>query len=566
MTDDKGNKLLIIGFDGASPDLLTRWLDEGELPNLKRIIDSGVYGPLRSVPNMSSPSAWTTFATGKNSGKHGIFCFTERNFASYRYSYVNGAFRRAETFWEMLCGDRTGCVINVPMTFPVQSINGCMIAGLDAPGVDSEGVCHPAGLVSEMVDKNGPYRITPDFATLLRKGAHWGKAADRLLDNMEMRYDHTCYLMDKYDWDLFTVVFGETDLAHHFFWKFLEPGHPACTPEEARLYGDTILNVYRKMDDIAGRLLERNPDVTVMIVSDHGGGLNTRGVELVADWLESLGLLAYEDTSWRSPKRMLGRLKSSLAGWGFKFVNQHFSKSTKTKLARILPAARETADAAVRLGGIDWTRTKAFSDGAQDDIWINLAGRDPLGVVSQDEYDQICDFICSELREAVDSVTGKPIVDAVYRRNDIYTGKYVERAADISLRWNTDAIVNGIKTPSSPDRIEAKKWTWPSDICSGGHSLDGILIGNGPGMARGITLSEAKIMDIAPSVLYHFGMEIPGDFDGKVIDRLFDPTRIGSEPPRYGTAAADAGEEQEEVYSEEDSSVIEQRLRDLGYI
>ena len=559
-------KLMIIGFDGASPDLLERWIEAGELPVLGELIERGAYGPLRSVPNMSSPPAWTTFSTGKNAGKHGLFCFTERNFESYGYTYVNGGFRRAETFWTKLCGKRTGCVINVPMTFPTEKLNGCMIAGLDAPGPDSRGVCYPEGLLDEMRAKVGPYQITPDFAEYLRKGARWGEAAQRLLDNMERRYDHTCYVMDKYDWDLFTVVFGETDLAHHFFWKFLEPDHPDYRPAEAEKYGDTILNVYRKMDDILGRLLERNPDVTTLVISDHGGGLNSRGVELVAGWLEDLGLLAREDNSWRSPGRLISRGLNGLAARGFKLANKQLSKDTKTRLARVLPSLRETVESAVRLGGIDWKRTQAFCDGAQDDIWINLDGRDPLGTVSPDDYDRICDFICSELREAVDSVTGEPIVDAVYRRSDIYQGPYVERAADISFRWKTDAVVNGIRTKSSSGNVRPTVWTWPADICSGGHSLDGILVANGPKIAASTRLSDAEIMDVAPSVLYFFGEEIPADFDGKVLSKLFDDEYFSKNPPRYGSDKAEGDAGQDDTYTEEDSSVIEQRLRDLGYI
>lgn len=560
--ETENNRLLILGFDGASPDLLERWVDDGHLPNFKRVMTEGVYGPLQSVPNMSSPPAWTSFATGKNPGKHGIFCFTERNFDSYRYTYVNGGFRRAETFWQMLCGERTGCIINVPMTYPTHEINGCMIAGLDAPGLESEAVCWPRGLVDEMVKKNGEYKVTPDFANLLRKGENWGAAADRLLDNMETRYRHTIYLMDEYDWDLFTVVFGETDLAHHFFWKFLDPSHPDCSEEEHKEHSDTILRIYKKMDDILGRMLEKYPEVTIMIMSDHGGGLNPRGNQLVSDWLESVGLLKKEEI-FRSP---LKRGWSSLAGWAFRFANRHLSKNTKIRLARIFPSLRGSAEAASRLGGIDWTKTKAFCDGAQDDIWINLKGRDPSGVVSEAEYDEICDFICSELRDAVDVVTGEPLVDEIYRRHEKFHGNYVDRAADISLRWRGDAVMSGIRTKSSPEKLEPMDWDWPPDLPTGGHSLNGIILARGEKIASGKRVSGAGITDIAPTVLYHFGEPIPEDFDGRIIESIFTQEHVENNPPRYGARVEAEVDEEKDVYSNEDSEVIEQRLRDLGYI
>ena len=199
MSDAKKDRLLILGFDGTSPDLLERWMEAGHLPNIKGLVEGGAYGRLESVPNMSSAPAWSTFSTGKNPGKHGIMSFTERNHENYRYTYVNGTHRRAQTFWSMLCGDRVGCIINVPMTYPADRINGCMISGLDAPGADSPGVCHPEGLIDEMISRNGPFRLTANLTSLLRKTGRWDKGAERLLETMDMRYRHVRYLLEKQD-------------------------------------------------------------------------------------------------------------------------------------------------------------------------------------------------------------------------------------------------------------------------------------------------------------------------------------------------------------------------------
>ncbi len=556
---------MILGFDGTSPDLLEKWVGEGKLPTVGKLMEGGVYGPLRSVPTMSSPPAWTSFSTGKNPGKHGIFGFTERHFDSYGFGYVNGAHRCARTFWEILCGERTGCVVNVPMSYPVQEINGCMIAGLDAPGVDSEKVCHPRNLLEEMIAENGEYRITANLTHVLRSEGRWKEGAERLLDSMEIRYRHTSYLMDRYDWDLFTVVFGETDNVHHFYWKFFDPSHPAYDPAEAERYGDTILKVYQRMDDIIGRLLERNPDATVMIVSDHGGAVNPRGAQLLGDWLTDLGLMRMEGQSWSDPRKVARRAFGAVGGAGYRLANRYLSSTTKLKLARRFPGMLGAVESAMKLGGIDWRRTKAFCDGAMDDIWINLAGRDPMGIVPQSEYDGLCESICSELADARDAATGKPIVDEVFRREDAYQGRQVEKAADISVRWRTDAVINGIRTRSSSESVEPVDWDWPLGNPTGGHQLNGIFIATGPAIRQGKRLEGAGIVDVAPTVLYHFGEEIPGDFDGRVLERIFKREHLEANKPRYGVETAGEAE-QEDVYSEEDSEVIEQRLKDLGYL
>lgn len=564
------DRLLILGYDGTSPDLLARWVAEGHLPTIKHLIDNGAYGELRSVPNTVSPCAWSSFNTGKNAGKHGIYRFTERDFSSYRYKFVNGAYRKSETFWKMLCGmdsERTGCVMNIPMTYPAEEMNGCWISGFDAPGSESKGFSYPESLIQELNENNGSYQILRDFGSLLRKDADWAKTAEYMLDTMESRYRHADYLMDKYDWDLFAVVFMETDHAHHFFWKFLDPKHPDYREEDAARYGDTILRIYKRMDDITRRFIEKYPEATVMLASDHGGAINTRGGSLMADWLESIGLLQREDNATSgSPVKMIKRGIGGLARFGFRVANRHLSPEAKFRLIRMMPGIREKVESAVRLGNIDWSRTKTYCDGTQDDIWINLDGRDPLGVVPESEYDKLCDFICDELKDAVDVKTGIPIVDEVFRRDQVYSGDYVDRAADISIRWAIDTVVTGIKTKSSPDNLRPVEWNWPADVPNGGHRIEGVFIALGPNITKGIKLEGADITDVAPTVLHHFGEEIPEDFDGKVLEEIFTEEFLRDNPPRYGGESTPGVDRRSDIYSEEDDAVIEQRLKDLGYL
>lgn len=558
------NRLLVIGFDGASPDLLANWLEEGKLPAIQRLVDRGASGNLRSVPNMSSPAAWSSMITGKNPGKHGIFCFTERDFENYRYSYINGAHRKEPAFWRLLGDDRVVCVLNVPISYPAENVNGCMISGLDAPGIDSDRICHPSGLIEELTAKNGKYYIMPDFGGLLRRGARWDATLESFLDTMERRYVHSSYLMDKYNWDLFKVVFNETDLAHHFFWKFQDKNHPDYHESEAQLHGDAILKIYQKMDSIIERMMQQAPDATVIIVSDHGGGVNTRGAELINEWLAGLGLLSDEPVS---NAKMPSRITNALSRKGYRLITKYMSQSMKHKLARRLPQMREKAEAAVRLEGINWLKTKAFCDGAQDDIWINLSGRDSLGIVKEKEYDRLCDFICEELREATDVVSGEKLVDLVFRPEKVYQGPYLNKAPDISIRWKGGQVINGIVSPGiKSGTVKPRQWTWDAELPSGGHSLDGIVLAIGPGIAEGAKIEKAQITDITPSILYLFDRDIPDDMDGKVIESMINPAQLKKQPPRIVKHGKNREQGERDVYSDDDSEVIEKRLQDLGYI
>jgi predicted AlkP superfamily phosphohydrolase/phosphomutase len=123
--------VFILGLDGSSFSLLDPWFGKGELPNLHLFKQEGSYGHLKSVPNLHSAAAWTSMATGKNPGKHGIFFFYEWD-KDFNFRFISGADKKAEIIWNILSktGRRVG-IVNIPMTFPAEPVNGVMISGLD---------------------------------------------------------------------------------------------------------------------------------------------------------------------------------------------------------------------------------------------------------------------------------------------------------------------------------------------------------------------------------------------------------------------------------------------------
>jgi predicted AlkP superfamily phosphohydrolase/phosphomutase len=126
-------RVLIVGLDGATFDLMLPWIEEGCLPNLARILRSGSKSPLESTIPPITPCAWSSFMTGKNPGKHGLFDFIEPH-GEHGFRFTNASFRDGETLWGCLSrhGRRVG-VVNVPMTFPPEPVNGFLISGLDTP-------------------------------------------------------------------------------------------------------------------------------------------------------------------------------------------------------------------------------------------------------------------------------------------------------------------------------------------------------------------------------------------------------------------------------------------------
>lgn len=153
------NRVLVIGLDGATFDLITPWVQQGLLPNVSRFMAEGCHAELRSIYNATSPLAWSTIVTGYNPGKHGIFYFTEKRRDSYGIRYINASFRKQKTIWKLLSesGKRVG-VVNVPMTYPPEAVNGVMISGIDTPSTHN---CftYPPELADEIQSQVGDYII-----------------------------------------------------------------------------------------------------------------------------------------------------------------------------------------------------------------------------------------------------------------------------------------------------------------------------------------------------------------------------------------------------------------------
>src|SRR5882724_2551779 len=126
-------KILVIGLDAATMDLIEPWTAAGHLPALARLMHEGAAARLLSTPNMYSVSAWTSILTGLNPGRHGLFVFSDRDFASGRQLFFKGGDRTGQLITSHLARHGwTSGLLNVPMTYPAQcSAGGFTVSGLD---------------------------------------------------------------------------------------------------------------------------------------------------------------------------------------------------------------------------------------------------------------------------------------------------------------------------------------------------------------------------------------------------------------------------------------------------
>jgi len=287
LNNKKGWKVLCLGFDGATLDLIQPWVDAGKLPTFKRVMDSGSFGELESVIQPCSAQAWTSFMTGKNPGKHGIFGFRKQLPGSYRHEFVNGGMVASQKIWDILSeSGKQVVVMNVPLTYPPSPVNGCLVSGMDTPGTDSN-FTYPPELKQELMEvTNGQYVITVHLGGYLTSDRKREKAVQKLLHMAEQRTTAALHFLKTRSWDFAAVKYDIPDQAHHYFWKYMN------RDGEGR-FDHAIYRVYLKLDEILDRFLKEMDDRTVLIlVSDHGGGPHSGKVVYVNEWLRRQGLLS----------------------------------------------------------------------------------------------------------------------------------------------------------------------------------------------------------------------------------------------------------------------------------
>ena len=560
-TEHTGQRLLVIGLDAATFTLIRPWAQAGRLPHLARLMAEGSHGALASVPNLNSIPAWATFQTGVNPGKHGLYWFYERRPDSYAFRFLSGADLRLPRFWELASAEgRRVAAINVPMTYPARPVNGLWIAGLDAPAEESPGFTYPEGLYRDLVAHVGPYHIDTNIIGYAR-GGRLEQAIRATQEVVQRRAEAAAHLLAREPWDLFVVVFTALDRVQHAFWRAMDPTAPGHTPEEHERYGDTIARFYAQLDAAVGRLRAvAGPEVTTVVLSDHGMGPNQCGALYLEPWLERLGYLVPAAGGQR--RRRLLRQAAHLA-------DGLVSKRVRRRIMEALPGGRAALVRELHQPLCDWARTRVYADYIQPAVWINLQGREPQGIVPPGRaYEDLRDELIERLLSCRDLQTGLPVARGVYRREEVYFGPQVPRAGDLLIDWNYDLVVSGYRMPlptggelvvdRGADVVERRN-------VSGDHRPEGILLLAGPAVRPGATLHGAQIADLAPTLLYLLGVAVPEDLDGRVLTQALDPDLVAAHPVRYRpqeTAPAPVGQ----PLSPADEDLVLRRLRDLGYV
>jgi predicted AlkP superfamily phosphohydrolase/phosphomutase len=548
-------RVVILGLDGATFRVLDPLMDQGHLPNLTRLRREGLCGELASTIPPVTPCAWSSFATGKNPGKHRIFDFIYREPATYRVAPVDARRRAGATLWHL--ADEAGlraCIFNVPLTYPPEPLRqGVLVTGLLTPPTRGVIYTHPPDLARELDRITGTYRVGIEQAYSPGLEARFRK---NLLTGLERRAAAARYLWHQGPWDLFVAVFNETDTVQHGLWHAWDPAHPRHRQDLGRRFGDAFARVYSRLDREVGWYLDQlGPEDTLIVMSDHGAG-PLRSFFFVNNWLLRTGLLRLRGdplTRFRRAALDLGLTPNSIFNGLLRLGGGALKRLTTFGRGQ-----RWLARLFLSFADVDWTRTRAYSFGNMGPLWVNLKGREPQGSVEPGaDYEEVLKELRHELLHLRGPGDREPMVEHLWRGDELYTGPYVEEAPDLLF------MPRDMQYVAFGDYAFAGARLFQASLgISASHRLAGVLLAHGPTLAPGTHPAGAggagaKLEDIAPTVLHLLGLPVPSDMDGRSL-AVGTPTVTQVEAAKEGEA--------ESAYSEEEKEAVRQHLRSLGYL
>ncbi|MBN2373245.1 alkaline phosphatase family protein [bacterium] len=554
------SRYLVIGLDGVTPEILEPMVENNELPTIKRLMEQGAYGHIRSALPFLSPVAWTSLSTGVTPAKHGITGFNQRMEGSYRTELFSSRLRRVKPVWMVLSetGKKVG-VINVPMTYPPDHVNGIMISGLGTPGEGSP-FTYPAELKKDLMERMGGFR----FGWHNYKGSTKDVYIKELHNTIQNHFHTASYCMSEYGYDFFMAVFMPADEASHLLWSCMDKEHPSYNKMDAERFGHAIQDIYRALDLKAGELIKAfGDDATVVIVSDHGFGPLRKAVSINL-LFEKLGYLRFNHPS-NGMVAGINRFRTN--------VNLYVRKKKRNILQKLyhlmgnddMTDKVKTSYDYQSLVNIDWSATKAYSMDDCGSIFINLKGREPQGIIEEGpDLERLKKEIKDGLLGLKDPENGRGMVHEVFFKEDIYSGDCIRSVPDILVVWE-----RGYGAVSDKARLKRrlhykKDSFFINHNWSGHHVMDGVFIISGPETRKGVRLEGIKLYDVTPTILYSMGLPLSAGLDGRAIKECF--VRTIDEKKSSSTDIFSLSPSGRNELNDEEEAIVMEHLKSLGYL
>lgn len=484
-------KMLVIGLDGACWPLINGWIEKGFLPNIRELRENGVWGDLTScIPPVTCP-AWKCYSTGKNPGKLGVFWWEHLDLQKKMSIIPDSRAFDSKEVWDYLNeeGIKTG-IVGMPTTYPPKKIEGFMVSG--GPGAYNTGFTYPPEL-ENYLKKKFDYAPNPNYSGNIEDPHCREEVVAKTIEQIVSNFKVAEYIFKKENPSFLQIVTYHINgpLQHYFY-----DGEPT---KKAWIIVDTYI----------GRLMDKF-DYT-LIFSDHGTSPMIKQFFINA-WLKKEGYLSHH----RIPGEIFAKIGFN-KGAIVKMLEKYRLKVFFKKLGISKTIARQIPDSRGLFGEkeglaifkkVDWKKTKIVGS-AQGPLYINKS------VLSKEEQESLKKELIENLESFKDPETGINPIKKVYRKEEVYEGKYLENAPDL-IALDSDPYHNkgGI----------GKNVIFRNSVWKGNNSRKGLFLISGDGIKKGKRL-DADIYDLAPTIIHIFNIPIPPDIDGKVLKEVFTNAR-----------------------------------------
>ena len=534
------HRTVVIGIDGATFAILDLLMKSGVMPTLAGCVAGGARADLMSTPNPLTPPAWTSLATGRTPGNHGVFDFLspKETDSGVFITLTSARDVRAETIWALVSrlGGRAA-VLNFPLTYPVRSVSGYVVPGF-IPLRHMKRAMYPADLYRTLAGQ--PWFDVRELAMDLdrEKAGVQGLPLQEYADwiRLHIRRERQWFeifrlIMERDPCDLMAVMFDGTDKIQHLAWRFIDP---ACFPEEPtapeREIRDLCLQYFRQLDGYIGQVLAlAGPDTRVFIASDHGFGASVE-IFFVNVWLYEHGYLQWGEAG-----------------------------AVPDDGEQILAQRMRT-----QYGLLDWAKTTAYAlTPSSNGIYIRVARRPGQPGIRPEEYEAFRRTLVESLLAFRDPESGEPVVTRAMTREEAFPGRYMDLAPDVTLVLRDHGLVSILNADAPLKRRGEPK---------GMHRPEGIFCAVGPGIRRGLEVAPLSIVDVPSAVLYSLGLDIPSDFEGRLPEEIFESALLEVAPPVRGAATTapsrgpDRATATPPALDTEEEAAVLSRLKALGYV
>lgn len=548
--------LLVLGWDGACFELVDRFRSEGRMPALDALLRRGRAWRVRSTTPAVTFPAWTTFLTGAEPDHHGVTDFTAPRPGSYGVRFLNATHRRLPTALARLsdAGLRVG-QYGVPATWPPEERGVFEICGFDTPLGATGGAraTHPRELADRLRRRHGRLGVEGVPQSRIDEGWHERTRA-RLVTDVELRTRIACELLRDHDLDVFVVHFMEPDTASHHYWQFDD----VASPRHRRGPTGVLADVYAALDRSLADLLDAaGAESSVLLLSDHGSAGASDRVVFWNRMLADLGWLGFRPTRGEGLAVRLRRAALDLLPPGLQ--------------ARAFAAAGPLAgrlESGARFSGIDWKATRAYSDELPyfPSIRLNLEGREPEGIVSEEDRGAVVEELTAQLLALRDPFDGGAVVEAVRRREDLFDGPFLHHYPDLILElrrpegyaYGAGSSRAGLEREAIRRFRAGEASGAKGSATSGVHGDFGLGVVAAPGIEVGRAGQECRLADLTVTMLALAGVSPSEHMRGRCL------LEVGHDLRAPGAAAATPVTTVE--YGEAEEREVEERLRALGYL